>query len=153
MPRRYHQICPVARTLDLIGERWTFLILRELFLGARTFTDIREGCPGISTRILSDRLKLLADQHLVRREVYAQHPLRADYRLTPAGESLAPVLQSLFRWGMEHTLDARQRAVVARHVRGRIERGQANPAARALIEEYGEHATGRRAVKTRQRPG
>jgi DNA-binding HxlR family transcriptional regulator len=116
MARSYEQICPIAQTLDIIGGRWTLLLLRELFFGKSKFSELQEGLPGVPTRVLSDRLKQLEAHGLVAREVYSQHPLRAGYRLTAQGESLKPVLGALAAWGMAHRLTDEQRAIIEQHV-------------------------------------
>ena len=118
MSRSYQQTCPVARTLDIIGERWTMLIVRDLFLGHTKFSEFEQGSPRIPARVLSDRLKMLEGQGFIERVVYSEHPLRAEYRLTELGWTLGPVMESLFRWGIEHTLDARQRADLLDHLYG-----------------------------------
>jgi len=103
MARSYKQSCPIARTLDIVGERWTLLILRDLLVFAKTrFSEFQETMPGIPARILSERLKMLEAQGLVEREVYSQHPLRASYRPTAKGRSFKPVLGALAAWGTEH---------------------------------------------------
>lgn len=105
MPREYGQLCPIARTLDIVGDRWTMLILRDLFRGATRFQQFLDSSPGLPPKLLSDRLKKLARHGLVQRVVYSQHPLRAEYRLTDKGRSLAPVIQELVRWGLDHCFD------------------------------------------------
>ena len=112
MPRSYSQICPIARTLDVVGERWTMLLVRDMFLGYTRFTDFQRESTGIPARVLSDRLKKLEAEGLVERVVYSEHPLRAEYRLTEFGRSLRPVIEAMFRWGAEHRLTQRQRAAV-----------------------------------------
>jgi len=104
MARSYEQLCPIARTLDLIGERWMVLILRQLSFGDTKFAQFRENLPGIPATVLSDRLKKLERHGLVERAVYSEHPLRAEYHLTPKGETLRPVLGAMAVWGMEHCL-------------------------------------------------
>ena len=118
MPRSYQQICPVARTLDIVGERWTMLILRDLFLGRTKFNEFLRESPGMPARILSDRLKMLEERGLVERVVYSEHPLRAEYRLTEEGCTLSPVMAALLRWGIDHTLERRQRGKVLEHLYG-----------------------------------
>jgi DNA-binding HxlR family transcriptional regulator len=96
--------CPVARTLDLIGERWAILILRDLLLrGPCRFRDLEESLAGISPNTLSARLKLLEDAGIVERRLYAEHPPRAEYLLTAKGRELGPVLAALRAWGQKHT--------------------------------------------------
>ena len=102
MSRQYNQVCPVARTLDIIGDRWTLLIVRDLFLGRRRFSDLLTSLPGIPPKLLSGRLKRLEQRGLIERVVYSQYPLRAEYRLTGEGLTLAPVLEAMLNWGLEH---------------------------------------------------
>lgn len=100
--RPYNQNCPIARALDLIGDRWTILILRDLFLGKHRFSEILASSPGMPPRVLSARLKRLTEVGLVERAVYSQHPLRAEYRLSAKGRSLFPVLRAIGQWGLEN---------------------------------------------------
>jgi DNA-binding HxlR family transcriptional regulator len=96
--------CPVARALELIGDRWTLLILRDLFLdGPRRYQDLIESLQGISPNLLSDRLKKLTQYELIDKELYSEHPPRYVYALTKKGESLRPVLEGLRDWGHKHT--------------------------------------------------
>src|SRR5919206_136854 len=88
MPRLYGQACPVARSLDLLGERWTLLIVRDLLRGRRRFQDLIESLPGIAPNVLSDRLKLLEECGIVSRRFYSEHPPRAEYVLTDKGGEL-----------------------------------------------------------------
>jgi DNA-binding HxlR family transcriptional regulator len=99
--RSYGQYCAVARALDLIGDRWTLLIVRELLLREPSrYTDLREGLPGIATNLLADRLRELEDLGLVVRED-APPPIAATlFRLTPRGEELRPVIRALGQWGI-----------------------------------------------------
>jgi DNA-binding HxlR family transcriptional regulator len=96
--------CPVARTLDIIGERWTLLILRDLLLdGPRKFQDLTASLSSISPTTLSSRLKGLMDAGIIERRFYADHPPRAEYLLTGKGEELRPILRTLKEWGQKHT--------------------------------------------------
>lgn len=100
----YDMRCPIARTLDLIGERWTMLILRDLVVGGpRRFQDFEQSLAGISPNTLSARLKRLEQAGIVERRFYEQHPPRADYLLTETGNALRPVLKALLDWGRAHT--------------------------------------------------
>ena len=95
--------CPVARTLDLIGERWTVLLLRDLLLhGPRRFQDFQESLPGVAPNTLSARLKAMEDDRLVRRVLYSERPPRLEYVLTEQGKSLGPVVQAMRDWGSKH---------------------------------------------------
>jgi len=104
MTRSYRQEhCPVARTLDVIGERWTILLLRDLLLeGPRRFQDFQESLPGVAPNTLSARLKDLEKHGLIARRLYSEHPPRLEYRLTDRGKSLGPVLKALRDWGRRH---------------------------------------------------
>jgi len=96
--------CPVARTLDLIGERWTILMLRDLLLlGPRRFQDFQDSLSGVAPNTLSARLKALEDNDLVRRELYSDRPPRMEYVLTDKGKSLSPVVKAMRDWGQRHT--------------------------------------------------
>lgn len=97
--RRYNQYCPIARSLDVIGDRWTLLIIRELRFRDSRYSDLREALPGIATNLLGDRLRQLEADGLI--ESYeAPPPVRASvYRLTPRGHQLSPVLRALVEWG------------------------------------------------------
>ena len=104
MPTPYDMRCPVARTIDIIGERWTMLILRDLMVqGARKFQDFEQSLRGVSPKTLSARLKRLEDSGIVERRFYEQHPPRAEYVLTDKGRELGPVLKALFEWGRKNT--------------------------------------------------
>jgi len=105
MARSYQQkSCPVARTLDLIGERWTVLILRDLLLrGPRRFQDFQESLAGIAPNTLSARLKEMEASGLITRQLYSEHPPRLEYHLTETGKSLGPVLKALREWGQRHS--------------------------------------------------
>jgi DNA-binding HxlR family transcriptional regulator len=103
MPRLVDPYCPVARALDIVGERWTLLILRELALhGPRRFQDFQRRLAGISPNTLSARLKTLEDAGVIERRFYDQHPPRAEYLLTPKGEALRPTLGALRQWGEQY---------------------------------------------------
>jgi len=95
--------CPVARTLDLIGERWTLLLMRDLLLhGARRFQDFQASLPGVAPNTLSARLKTMEENGLVTRELYNERPPRLEYVLTEKGKSLGPVVKAMRDWGLKH---------------------------------------------------
>ena len=95
--------CPVAGTLDLIGERWTILLLRDLLLqGPRRFVDFQASLPGVAPNTLSARLKALEDNGLVQRVLYSERPPRVEYVLTDKGKSLGPVVRAMREWGSKH---------------------------------------------------
>lgn len=90
--------CSVARSVAVIGDRWTLMILRDLFLGVRRFEDFERRL-GISRSIIAERLKLLTDEGVLRREAYQDRPLRYEYRLTEKGLALHPVVMAIVHWG------------------------------------------------------
>lgn len=96
MTNGYGQFCSIARALELLGERWTLLVVRELLCGSRTFGDVRRGIPRISRTMLSERLRTLRDAGVITRSDDASTPT---YSLTPAGEALASVVRELGTWG------------------------------------------------------
>jgi len=93
---------PIAATLDLLGDRWSLLIVRDLVLGKQRFDELSASPEGIATNVLTDRLRRLADLGLVERVPSETHRTRATYRLTPLGESLRPVLEAVRDWGLAH---------------------------------------------------
>ena len=104
MSTLYDRKCPIARTLEIIGERWTILILRDLVVeGPRKFQDLLVSLSGISPNTLSARLKTLEDGGIIARRFYEDHPPRAEYVLTEKGRELRPVLRTLKDWGQKHT--------------------------------------------------
>ena len=99
--RSYDEYCALAKSLDVVGDRWTLLIVRELALrGACRYTDLRNGLPGIATNLLADRLRELESEGLVTREEAPPPIATTLFRLTARGAELRPVLESLVRWGM-----------------------------------------------------
>ncbi len=99
--RSYKQFCALARTLDVLGERWTLLLIRELLLGPRRFTDLSSGLPGIAPNLLSDRLRALEAQGLISRANLPPPAGARVYELTERGRRLQPALLELARWGMD----------------------------------------------------
>ncbi len=94
----------MARTLDVIGERWTALILRDLLLArSGRFQDLQESLRGVASNVLSDRLKSLESAGIVERRAYSDHPPRFEYVLTEKGRSLGPIIKSLRDWGSRYT--------------------------------------------------
>ena len=111
MTRTYtaQEFCPVARTLDIIGDRWTILVLRDIGYGITKYSDLLESLPGISPNLLSQRLKRLEEAGVLQRSFYSDHPPRAEYVLTEKGLGLAPVLASIAEWGYKYELDEAER--------------------------------------------
>jgi DNA-binding HxlR family transcriptional regulator len=100
MAVKYRQAGPVARALDVIGEKWSLLILRDLTRkGPQRFQDLEQGLPGLAPNTLSARLKALEERGVIAARLYERHPPRYEYLLTEKGKALAPVLKSLYAWG------------------------------------------------------
>jgi DNA-binding HxlR family transcriptional regulator len=95
------QNCSIARTLAFLGERWTVLILRELFVRRQRFDQIQAEL-GVATNVLSERLSTLLDEGIVDRRRYSEHPERYEYRLTEKGRDLQPIMLELMKWGARH---------------------------------------------------
>ncbi len=102
MPKNYGQPCPVARSLEFLGERWTLLIVRDLLMGPRKFQDFSASLSGVAPAVLSHRLKVLEKHGIVSRHLYSEHPPRAEYPLTDRGLELRPVVRALGIWGARH---------------------------------------------------
>ena len=95
------QDCSMSRSVAVIGDRWTLMLLRDLFLGVRRFEDFERRL-GISRSIIADRLKLLVDEGVLRKEAYQDRPVRHEYRLTDKGLALHPVMMAIVHWGDVH---------------------------------------------------
>ena len=95
------QVCSVARALELVGERWTLLVLRDAFLGLRRFDDF-QGSLGIARNVLATRLDRLVESGVMEKRLYQERPPRYEYRLTEMGLDLWPVVMSLMQWGDRH---------------------------------------------------
>ena len=93
--------CSIAGTLEIIGDRWTILILRDAFRGVRRFDEIQQDL-GIARNILTERLTKLVDHGVLEKRQYQDRPARYEYRLTPKGVDLSPALVALMRWGDKH---------------------------------------------------
>ena len=97
--KRYDQYCAIARALEVVGDRWTLLLVRELLTGPKRHTDLRAGLPGIATNVLGDRLQLLQQAGLIRRTTLPPPAASTVYELTDRGYQLKPVLLALADWG------------------------------------------------------
>src|SRR5829696_3600118 len=98
--KSYQQYCPVARTLDIFGERWTFLVARELLMGPKRYTDLRDGLPGIASDLLTARLRALESAGFVERRALPRPAPATVYELTDAGRALGPAVLALGRVGL-----------------------------------------------------
>ena len=99
MRKHYDQYCPIARALDLVGERWSLLVIRELMHGPKRYTDLVEGLPGIGTNILATRLRDLEQADVVARRTLPPPAASKVYELTDYGRALRPAMRELALWG------------------------------------------------------
>jgi DNA-binding HxlR family transcriptional regulator len=100
MTSAYDQNCPIAHALDVVGEKWSLLVLRDLFCkGPLRFQVLETGLAGIAPNTLSARLKALEKQGVIAVRLYEKHPPRFEYFLTAKGQALGPVLKALYEWG------------------------------------------------------
>jgi DNA-binding HxlR family transcriptional regulator len=104
--RSYGQYCSIAKALDVVGDRWTLLIIRELLIrGACRYTDLRNGLPGIATNLLSERIRELESAGLIRREDAPPPIATTLFHLTESGAELLPVLDAIGRWGVRYMIE------------------------------------------------
>lgn len=109
------EACSVARTVGVIGDRWTLLILRDCFLRVRRFEEFQERL-GVTRPILASRLRKLVDEGVLHRVPYGDGPVRLEYRLTPKGLDLYPVLMALVHWGDVHKAGRKGRPLLHQHL-------------------------------------
>ena len=102
MRKSYNFPCNIANTLDIIGDRWTLLIVRDLLFSHSKFNEIKESLKGISPNILSDRLQTLEREGIVKSTLYSKHPPRFEYELTEKGKELRHILNAIAIWGNKH---------------------------------------------------
>jgi DNA-binding HxlR family transcriptional regulator len=102
MKIQYNLPCNIAQTLNIIGDKWSLLILHQLLMGRETFKDMQDNLAGIPTNLLSDRLKTMEDDGLIERSLYQTHPPRYKYTLTEKGSDLDDVFGSIMLWGQKH---------------------------------------------------
>ncbi|WP_174733360.1 winged helix-turn-helix transcriptional regulator [Mesobacillus harenae] len=96
---KYNLPCNIAQTLNIIGDRWTLLIVHEIMVGRTTFNEMKKGLDGISSNLLSDRLKHLEQTGLIHSSLYSSHPPRYEYKLTESGKELDGVFNAIILWG------------------------------------------------------
>ena len=94
--------CPVSRTLEVLGDRWTLLVVRDIMRGKQRYAEFLASPEGIPTNILADRLKRLAASGIIRGRRYSEHPPRVEYTLTAKGEDLRPVMRAMAEWGVRY---------------------------------------------------
>lgn len=95
-------VCPITNTLDIFGDKWTLLVVRDLFAGCKTYGEFQASPENIPTNLLADRLKRLEQHHVVTRTPYQERPTRYAYELTEKGRSLGVILNALSHWGEQH---------------------------------------------------
>lgn len=100
--RQYNQYCPLAYALDVIGERWTLLIVRDLTFGPRRYTDLLNSLRGIGTNLLASRLKVLEEADIIQQKQLPPPAASSVYELTAHGQALIPIIQSIARWGIRY---------------------------------------------------
>ncbi len=94
--------CPVACMLDILGDKWTLLVVRDLFWGKKTYGEFQNSPEKIRSNILADRLKRLLKANIIEKTPYQNHPVRYEYTLTPKGKELGVVLKAMVQWGEKH---------------------------------------------------
>jgi DNA-binding HxlR family transcriptional regulator len=109
--------CSVACTADIIGAKWTAVLVHDLSEGPRRFSELERACPGISPRTLSERLRVLEEEAILVRRSYAESPPRVEYELTPKGQALLPIISEMSRFGREWLVHEHEHA----HVHDRAE--------------------------------
>ena len=91
--------CPLAVTLDIMGDKWSLIVIRDLFRGLKRYTDFLASPEGVTTNILAERLKRLEEHGLISKTAYQNNPVRYEYELTNKGRALGPVLREIAHWG------------------------------------------------------
>ena len=115
LPRTYDdQVCSIARALEVLGDRWTILVIRDAFMGVRRFEDFQRSL-GVARNVLSERLTRLVDEGVLERRRYQERPERFEYRLTQKGVDLWPVTMALLQWGDRHYVGEGGRPRIVRH--------------------------------------
>ncbi|MEK7857026.1 MAG: helix-turn-helix domain-containing protein [Acidobacteriota bacterium] len=97
--------CPVACALDVIGDRWTLLVVRDIFKGKNRYNEFLGSSENFPTNILANRLKRLEDESIIEKKLYNQHPPRWEYHLTKKGLELGKVVEAMYHWGNKHILE------------------------------------------------
>ena len=146
LKREYDQICSIARTLEVLGERWTLLVIRDVFNGRRRFDQIQENL-GVARNVLATRLAWLVEEDILEKRPYQERPPRYEYFLTQKGLDLWPVMISLLHWGDRYLSAEGGPPMVVRHKRcGGVvdERGYCESCGARLNarEAYTEHGPG-----------
>ena len=116
--------CPIASTLDVVGDKWSLLVIRDMLHGKRTYGELLDSPEGIPTNILAERLKRLEDAGIIVSSVYQERPVRYAYTLSEKGTAMGDVLLAFVRWGKRHIAGTQTlKEPASRAVRGRLPRG------------------------------
>ncbi len=102
LPENYRSACPIANVLDIVGDKWTLLVVRDLMMGKHRYGEFQTSPEAIPTNILAERLKRLEAAGLVKKDFYQDNPPRAEYFLTSKGADLGPILQAMGQWGAQY---------------------------------------------------
>ena len=94
--------CAVASTLDIVGDKWSLLVIRDLFAGKSTYSELLAAAERVPTNILADRLKRLEEAGIIEKNAYQERPVRFAYSLTPKGRDMGEILLAIVRWGRKH---------------------------------------------------
>ena len=105
--------CPVANTLDIVGDKWTLLVIRDMRHGKRTYSELADSPEGIPTNILADRLRRLEEAGIIESTAYQERPVRYAYTLSAKGEDLGELIGALVRWGKKYIPGTRTRNEIA----------------------------------------
>ena len=108
-PAAMRSPCPIANTLDILGDKWSLLVIRDLFAGKSTYSEFQSSPEKIPTNILADRLKRLIENSIIKKTPYQDNPPRYAYKLTDKGRSLGPVMKELVKWGLNNIVGTEAR--------------------------------------------
>lgn len=126
--KTFRSRCPVASSLDILGDKWTLLVIRDLFRGKEKFSDFMASPEKIKTNILTDRLKWLEENQIIQKAAYQSKPTRYAYQLTEKGKDLAQVLRAVSLWGETHIKGTLKVVSRQRETLGPHDHTQKNPA-------------------------
>lgn len=133
MKKKYEIPCNIAQTLNIIGDRWTLLIVHEIFLGKKSYKELEEKLTGIATNLLSSRLKELEENGIIKAEVYQERPLRYCYSITDKGKDLREVFNAIILWGHEH-LEVCFKKIVDKNTGDEVELRYYNPKTKKVLD-------------------
>ncbi|WP_410208413.1 winged helix-turn-helix transcriptional regulator [Fusobacterium sp.] len=134
MKKKYELPCNIAQTLNIIGDRWTLLIIFEIFSGKKTFKELEERLTGIATNLLSGRLKELEKNGIIKAELYQSSPPRYIYSITSKGEDLREVFNSIILWGHKY-LEVCYKKIVDKNTGDEVELRYFNPKTGILLKD------------------